>query len=54
MDDAQSRPIQHFGFRLGRYFGNRAQFWLDLQSQSDIARARSRAGQGNRKTRSPS
>lgn len=24
--------------RLGRYFGNKAQFWLDLQSQYDIAR----------------
>ncbi len=23
--------------RLGRYFGNPAQFWLDLQSQYDIA-----------------
>ena len=23
--------------RMGRYFGNRAQFWLDLQSQYDIA-----------------
>ena len=23
--------------RLGRYFSNRAQFWLDLQSQYDIA-----------------
>lgn len=23
--------------RLGRYFGNRAQFWLGLQSQYDIA-----------------
>jgi plasmid maintenance system antidote protein VapI len=23
--------------RLGRYFGNHAQFWLDLQSQYDIA-----------------
>src|SRR5215208_2922561 len=23
--------------RLGRYFGNRAQFWLDLQSQYDIS-----------------
>ena len=23
--------------RLGRYFGTRAQFWLDLQSQYDIA-----------------
>ena len=24
--------------RLGRYFGNRPQFWLDLQSQHDIAK----------------
>jgi addiction module HigA family antidote len=23
--------------RLGRFFGNSAQFWLDLQSQHDIA-----------------
>jgi addiction module HigA family antidote len=23
--------------RLGRYFGNKARFWLDLQSQYDIA-----------------
>jgi antitoxin HigA-1 len=23
--------------RLGRYFGNSAQFWLDLQSQHEIA-----------------
>jgi plasmid maintenance system antidote protein VapI len=23
--------------RLGRYFSNSAQFWLDLQSQYDIA-----------------
>ncbi|MGE0119166.1 MAG: HigA family addiction module antitoxin [Dongiaceae bacterium] len=23
--------------RLGRYFGNRPQFWLDLQAQYDIA-----------------
>ena len=23
--------------RLGRYFGNRPQFWLDMQSQYDIA-----------------
>jgi antitoxin HigA-1 len=23
--------------RLGRYFGNNAQFWLNLQSQHDIA-----------------
>jgi antitoxin HigA-1 len=30
--------------RLGRYFGNRAQFWLDLQSQYDIARIESERG----------
>ena len=24
--------------RLGRYFGNSAQFWLDLQGQYEIAR----------------
>jgi addiction module HigA family antidote len=24
-------------FRLGRYFGNRPQFWLDLQSEYDLA-----------------
>jgi addiction module HigA family antidote len=24
-------------FRLGRYFSNRPQFWLDLQSQYDLA-----------------
>jgi addiction module HigA family antidote len=23
--------------RLGRYFGNRPQFWMDLQAQYDIA-----------------
>jgi len=23
--------------RLGRYFGNRSQFWMDLQAQHDIA-----------------
>jgi addiction module HigA family antidote len=23
--------------RLGRYFGNRSQFWMDLQGQYDIA-----------------
>jgi plasmid maintenance system antidote protein VapI len=27
------------GHRLARYFGNRAQFWLDLQSQYDISLA---------------
>ena len=25
------------GVRLGRYFGNKPRFWLDLQSQYDIA-----------------
>jgi addiction module HigA family antidote len=30
--------------RLGRYFGNRAQFWLDLQSQYDIAIVESERG----------
>jgi antitoxin HigA-1 len=30
--------------RLGRYFGNRAQFWLDLQSQYEIARVESERG----------
>jgi addiction module HigA family antidote len=30
--------------RLGRYFGNRAQFWLDLQSQYDIAMIESERG----------
>jgi addiction module HigA family antidote len=30
--------------RLGRYFGNRAQFWLDLQSQYDIALIESERG----------
>jgi antitoxin HigA-1 len=27
----------HTAVRLGRYFGNSAQFWLDLQGQYDIA-----------------
>ena len=30
--------------RLGRYFGNRPQFWLDLQSQYDIALAERQQG----------
>jgi addiction module HigA family antidote len=30
--------------RLGRYFGNRPQFWLDLQSQYDIAVAETERG----------
>jgi len=30
--------------RLGRYFGNSAQFWLDLQSQYDIARVEKARG----------
>jgi addiction module HigA family antidote len=31
--------------RLARYFGNRAQSWLDLQSQYDIAVAESEFGE---------
>ncbi|MGH6826688.1 HigA family addiction module antitoxin [Methyloceanibacter sp.] len=31
--------------RLGRYFGNRPQFWLDLQSQYDIALIEREKGQ---------
>jgi addiction module HigA family antidote len=31
--------------RLGRYFGNSAQFWLDLQSQYEIARVERTRGQ---------
>ena len=31
--------------RLGRYFGNGAQFWLDLQSQYDIAVAQREHGE---------
>jgi addiction module HigA family antidote len=30
--------------RLGRYFGNSAQFWLDLQSQYDIAAVKRERG----------
>ncbi len=30
--------------RLGRYFGNGAQFWLDLQGQYDIARVERERG----------
>jgi len=30
--------------RLGRYFGNSAQFWLDLQGQYDIAVLERRKG----------
>ncbi len=30
--------------RLGRYFGNIAQFWLDLQSQYEIAVEREKGG----------
>ena len=31
--------------RLGRYFGNSAQFWLDLQSQYDIGMVEREKGQ---------
>ncbi len=38
--------------RLGRYFGNGAQFWLDLQSQYDIAVVqRERGGEIARRVR---
>ena len=38
--------------RLGRYFGNRPQFWLDLQSQYDIAIVeRDRGGEIARRVR---
>jgi antitoxin HigA-1 len=30
--------------RLGRYFGNSAQFWLDLQGQYDIGRVEREKG----------
>lgn len=30
--------------RLGRYFGNGARFWLDLQSQYDIAQVEAERG----------
>ena len=39
--------------RLGRNFGNRAQFWLDLQSQYDMASVE-RARRRNRETRAAS
>jgi antitoxin HigA-1 len=35
MRGARSPPIRRSG--SGGYFGNGAQFWLDLQSQYDIA-----------------
>ena len=31
--------------RLGRYFGHRAQFWLDLQSQYDLAAVEGERGE---------
>ena len=38
--------------RLGRYFGNRPQFWLDLQSQYEIALVeRDRGGEIARRVR---
>ena len=38
--------------RLGRYFGNRPQFWLDLQGQYEIARVeRDRGGEIARRVR---
>ncbi len=35
--------------RLGRYFGNNPQFWLDLQGQFDIALAEQESGAEIRK-----
>jgi addiction module HigA family antidote len=40
--------------RLGRYFGNRPSFWLDLQSQYDIATVeRAKGAQIAREVRAP-
>jgi antitoxin HigA-1 len=35
--------------RLGRYFGNSPQFWIDLQGQYDIAMAEQENGENIRK-----
>jgi len=35
--DRRAKPQRRHGGRLGRYFGNAAQFWLDLQGQHEIA-----------------
>ncbi len=35
--------------RLGRYFGNNPQFWIDLQGQYDIAMAEQVSGEEIRK-----
>jgi plasmid maintenance system antidote protein VapI len=35
-DPAAATCAHDTAVRLGRYFGNSAQFWLDLQSQYDI------------------
>jgi antitoxin HigA-1 len=35
--------------RLGRYFGNNPQFWIDLQGQYDIAMAERQCGEEIRK-----
>jgi addiction module HigA family antidote len=40
-------------FRLGRYFGNPPQFWLDLQSQVRPRRRRAGARRRDRKARPP-
>jgi addiction module HigA family antidote len=46
------RPITaDTAVRLGRYFGNGAQFWLDLQGQYDIGVVERREGGGNRQAR---
>jgi antitoxin HigA-1 len=37
--------------RLGRYFGNSPQFWMDLQGQYDIGVVEREKGGGNRQAR---
>lgn len=39
--------------RLGRFFGNRPHFWLDLQSQYEIARVEREQGPAIRKRVQP-
>ena len=41
---AAARSAPDTAVLLGRYFGNGAQFWLDLQGQSEIARVEREKG----------
>jgi len=53
-DILNGRPLDHPLIPrsgLGRYFGNRARFWLDLQSQFEHRNDRARKGQGDRQAR---